>query len=111
MRGLHAVVVAWPGRFFLPVTLRGDRKLPNVMKDELSLPDPHQQIQQALDSHPITQRMSIRVEIYDSVIVLRGVVRTYYAKQMAQEVSRLAMREFVPPPTLRNMIEVLYKGG
>lgn len=74
------------------------------------LPDLHKRVQQVLQTHPYTRLWSITVENDDGVVVLRGTVRTYYAKQMAQEVIRPTLKECNPPPFLRNLIDVISKG-
>lgn len=78
-----------------------------TVKDEIDL---HTRVQHELDANPITQKMRIRVENQDGVVVLQGKVTTYYAKQMAQEVLRPLLRSVTPTPVLRNQIEVVNKG-
>ena len=71
--------------------------------EEEGLPELHIKIQQALQEHPMTQRFGIVVKNDAGVVVLVGTVRSFYAKQMAQEV----IRPLLGATVLRNKIEVI----
>mgnify|MGYP001501885152 CR=1 FL=1 len=108
MRKLQAVPGEPRDPHFLPVYFTGAKKLSNVTPDE---PDIHGEVQRVLDESPVTKRMKIRVENADGVIVLRGKVTTYYAKQLVQEVIRPVLAKCNPHPVLRNAVEVASPQG
>ena len=111
MRKLQAVIGVTAEGNFLPGHFTEDGKLPNVMREDEppGLPDLHQKVQQVLQTHPYTRLWTVTVCDDNGVVVLRGRVRTYYAKQMAQEVIRPILKMHDPHPTLRNLIEVVQK--
>ena len=47
--------------------------------------DLHELLQTVLDRNPYFAGRNIRVELHDNDVFLRGVVETYYQKQLAQE--------------------------
>ena len=112
MRKRQAVIAATAEGIFLPGYFTEDGNLPNVMKEDEppGLPDLHKRVQQVLQTHPHTKQLSITVENDDGIVVLRGTVRTYYAKQMAQEAIRPILKEREPHTLLRNLIDVISKG-
>jgi hypothetical protein len=109
MPKLQAVIAVTADGIFSPSHFTEGRNLPNVMKEDEppSLPDLHKRVQQVLQTHPYTKMWAITVENDGGVVVLKGRVRTYYAKQMAQEVIRPVLKEHEPHPILRNLIDVI----
>ena len=86
-----------------------DEKLPNVTPGEQSgLLDA---VRTALAENPVTSRLGLTVKLDGQVVVLLGSVSTYYAKQMAQEVIRPALKSYHPYPVLRNAIVVVQLKG
>jgi hypothetical protein len=67
-----------------------------------------QQVRDVLRSHHRTRFMRIEVEEIDSTICLRGATRTYYQKQLAQEVVLNFVRH--TPFCVDNQIEVVEIG-
>jgi hypothetical protein len=109
MRKLQAVIAVTAEGNFLPSHFTEGGNLPNVMREDEppGLPDLHLKVQQVLRTHPYTRLWAITVENDGGVVVLRGRVRTYYAKQMAQEVIRPILKGADPHPNLRNLIDVV----
>lgn len=58
--------------------------------------------QSALDSNPHVPRRRVRLEANDGRLVLRGAVRSFFQKQMAQE----ALRTFEATHEIDNQLEV-----
>lgn len=84
-------------------------KLPNVTREDQSsgLSELHKMVSAALLENTHTSRLGIVVENDHGIVVLRGTVTTYYAKQMAQEAIRPALKTQTPYPVLRNLISVI----
>jgi osmotically-inducible protein OsmY len=63
-------------------------------------------ISTAIARHPHLKRRKLRVETHEGRVVLRGVVNTYYQKQMAQE----AVRRLEGVHEVENHLEVDWAG-
>jgi osmotically-inducible protein OsmY len=55
-----------------------------------TMPEPvlHKLVDEALNQSPYFARRGVKVEAQEGQVVLRGTVRSYYHKQMAQEILR-----------------------
>jgi hypothetical protein len=93
----------------LPSHFTGDQILSTVLKEGESeaLPELHQKVQLELQTHAISRQWPIIVSNDGGVVVLRGTVTTYFAKQMAQEIVRPILNAHDPRPILRNLIDVV----
>ncbi len=58
------------------------------MKPDERLPPLEHRVSVALDRHPHLTGRKLRFETHEGRVVLRGVVRTFFQKQMAQEALR-----------------------
>lgn len=63
-------------------------------------------VREELSTNPYTRMQSLRVSLLNGVLILEGIVGTYYSKQMAQEAIRKILAAADPRPALRNSIEV-----
>jgi osmotically-inducible protein OsmY len=63
-------------------------------------------ISTAIERHPHLKRRKLRVETHQGRVVLRGVVGSYYQKQMAQE----AVRRLEGVHSIENHLEVDWAG-
>lgn len=61
-------------------------------------------ISSALEHHPHLKHRNIRIETSEGRVVLRGTVKTYYHKQMAQE----ALRRMEGVDQIENQVEVAW---
>lgn len=59
-------------------------------------------ISSAIERHPYLRRRQLRFETQEGRVVLRGVVKSYYHKQMAQE----ALRRLDGVNAIENNLEV-----
>lgn len=64
-------------------------------------------VEDALKSDPLTTRMVINATFSGGVVELRGSVRSYYLKQMVQEVILRSLKRDSGKPFLRNLLEVI----
>jgi osmotically-inducible protein OsmY len=62
------------------------------------------QIRSALDQNPHLLGRKLRIETHEGRVKLRGVVRSYYQKQMAQE----TLRSVVGIDQIENELEVAW---
>jgi len=62
------------------------------------------QIRSALDQNPHLLGRKLRIETHEGRVTLRGVVRSYYQKQMAQE----TLRTVVGIGQIENQLEVCW---
>ncbi len=81
-------------------TTRGN--LPTVNKDDAQLIS---RVEEALKRDPQTARLPISVTLSNGTLELRGSVRSYYLKQMVQEVIFKSLKQ-ERRPFLRNLLEV-----
>ena len=61
-------------------------------------------ISSALEHHPHLKHRKLRIEASEGRVVLRGTVKTYYHKQMAQE----ALRRMEGVERIENEVEVCW---
>jgi osmotically-inducible protein OsmY len=67
------------------------------------LPSPlDARISSAMSAHPHLKQRKVRIETHQGHVVLRGVVNSYYQKQMAQE----AVRRVEGVQSIENHLEV-----
>ena len=55
-----------------------------------------------METHPHLKRRNVRIETQEGRVVLRGTVKSYYHKQMAQE----ALRRLEGVSQIENQLEV-----
>lgn len=72
-------------------------------------PDLRESVEKSLAENTITARQPVKVAVEDGVVVLTGVVSSFYLKQMCQEAIRETLARFNPRPAIRNQIEVIAK--
>jgi osmotically-inducible protein OsmY len=76
---------------------------------QVSHRDVRPRAQSALSKSPIFELRELRVEQRNGVLVLSGIVSSFYHKQLAQEVVRNVCRQYQQAETeLINSIEVEY---
>jgi osmotically-inducible protein OsmY len=62
------------------------------------------QIRSAIDQNPYLMGRKVRIETHDGRVTLRGVVHSYYQKQMAQE----TLRNVAGVDRIENQLEVCW---
>lgn len=78
---------------------RPSERLPSIAGDSAKRVQAAQEALGNADLHPLRR---LEVEAHDDVLVISGIVSSYYQKQMAQEVVRAVCRGI----QLRNIVDV-----
>jgi osmotically-inducible protein OsmY len=71
----------------------GSKEGSQPLMEEVSGQDVQPRAQTALATSPIHELRDLRIEQRNGVLVIRGIVSSFYHKQLAQEVVRAVCRE------------------